>query len=86
MESALRKIGNSTGVTLPKPLLREAGLKIGMKVDLVAEDGGIMMRPVDQHPRAGWAEAAVLIGAEPLTGDEQEWLDLPNETDKDWTW
>ncbi len=75
MRSALRKMGNSTGLIVPKPLLREAGLASGAVLDLVVLGGNIVARPVDEDPRTGWAESAALIAGEPRTAEEAEWLD-----------
>jgi antitoxin MazE len=86
MPSALRKIGNSAGVTFPQAVLREAGLEIGVKLDFVAENGGIMVRPVAEHPRAGWAEDAARIAALPDDPDEVAWRAFGNEWDAEWTW
>lgn len=85
MVSALRKMGNSTGIIVPKGVLREAGLAVGARLNFVVENGGIMLRPVEEV-RAGWAEDAARIGAEPLTADERDWLDFPNAGDADGSW
>jgi antitoxin component of MazEF toxin-antitoxin module len=52
MKSAIRKMGNSHGVIIPKPLLAEIGAKPGDKVDLKAEKGKIVIAPVKRDPRA----------------------------------
>ena len=85
MESALRKMGNSAGMIFPKAVLREAGLAIGARLKFTVEDGAVVLRPVE-GVRAGWAEDAALIGAEPLTADERDWLDFPNVGDADGSW
>ena len=85
MLSALRKMGNSTGLIVPKAVLHEAGLASGAMLDLVVENGGFVARPV-VDVRAGWAEAAALIGAEPLSPEDEDWLGFSNEGDADWTW
>jgi antitoxin MazE len=86
MSSAIRKIGNSAGVILPKPVLETLGAKLGDRIEFVAEDGRVFLSPVKADPREGWAEAAKAIAAEGLTEEEREWLDAPLTDDKDWVW
>ena len=86
MHSALRKTGNSTGLIVPKTVLREAGVESGTTLDLIVEDGRIVATPVRDHPRAGWAEAAALIAADPEPADETAWRGFGNADDTDLTW
>jgi putative addiction module antidote len=49
----LSKIGNSTGVTLPRDLLAAAGMERGDTVSLQAEAGRIELKKVDDsHAQA----------------------------------
>lgn len=87
MQSALRKIGNSTGLVLPKPILGAMGVAGGTMLDLTVEDGRLIATPVKTKVREGWAEAAAAIGAEELTQEERDWLDAPLDADdEEWTW
>ena len=86
MQTSLRKMGNSTGMILPKAILDELGLASGAKVDLRVVDGEVIAKPVKRKVREGWGEAVRVIGAEPLTEEEQEWLDMPNDFDGEWVW
>lgn len=43
------KWGNSLAVRLPADLVRELGLKEGDRIDLVKDDGAVVVR---RHPRA----------------------------------
>lgn len=83
MRTAIRKIGNSQGVLIPKPLLVEAGLEAD--VDISVENGAIVLRPVrDKQPRAGWAEAAREIAAQ---GDDAPlWPEFANAGDAELQW
>lgn len=66
MQIAIRNIGNSKGVVLPKLLLAQVGLDEGSVADVAIEDGAIVLRkPVQpvQPVRAGWAEAAKAVAA-----------------------
>ena len=55
MKTKLVPIGNSRGVRLPKPMIRDAGL--GDEVDIQVRNGTILITSV-RNPRVGWAEAA----------------------------
>ena len=45
MELVIRKIGNSTGLTLPTALLRDLGLSVGQVMSLnQTEDGALVLR------------------------------------------
>ncbi len=85
MHSALRKMGNSTGLIVPKAVLAEAGLASGTTLDLVVEGGRIVATPV-AAPRAGWAEAAAAIAAAPEGADEAAWRGFGVEDDDGLTW
>ncbi|MDP2714691.1 AbrB/MazE/SpoVT family DNA-binding domain-containing protein [Rheinheimera sp.] len=45
MEIIIRKIGNSKGVVIPAPLLKQLGLDIDDKADVVAENGRLVIAP-----------------------------------------
>lgn len=86
IQSTLRKMGNSTGMILPKPILDQLGLASGAKVELRVEDGEVIARPAKRKVREGWEEAAKRIGAEGLTDEERDWLDMPSDFDAEWEW
>jgi antitoxin MazE len=86
MQSALRKIGNSTGLVLPRPILGALGVAGGTMLDLTVENGRLIATPVEQTVRSGWAEAAEAIAAAPRADADAEWLDVQNDHDVDWTW
>lgn len=56
MEVAIRKMGNSQGVLILKPLLAQLGLE--GTVDLQVRDGVIEIRPIRRNPREGWEQDA----------------------------
>ena len=56
MKTTLRKMGNSQGVLIPKPLLAEVGLQTNDPVDIKVKKGRIVIAPVERIPRAGWAD------------------------------
>ena len=82
MEVAIRKMGNSQGVLIPKPILAQLGLE--GTADLQVRDGVIEIRPVRRNPREGWAEDARRIadqGDDSLVGPE-----FVNDSDSDLVW
>lgn len=86
MQTALRKMGNSTGMILPKPILKELGVESGTPMDVIVENGRVIATPVKKRKvREGWEEAAKRIGAEPLTDEEQDWLGVDDDIEE-WTW
>ena len=63
MEIAIRNIGNSKGVVLPKPLLAQVGLDDQATAIIEVENGSIVLRKPAKPVRAGWAEAAAALSA-----------------------
>ena len=61
MKVVIRRIGNSRGVVIPKPLLIEAGLEA--EAEMIVEEGTLVLRRPAAPPRAGWAEAARALAA-----------------------
>jgi antitoxin MazE len=83
MRTTIRKIGNSQGILIPKPMLVEAGLEA--EVDISVENGAIVLRPIrDRKPRAGWTDAAREIAAQ---GDDAPvWPEFANAEDAELAW
>ncbi len=52
----VRRIGNSLGIVIPKPVLAQVGLT--EQADLTVERGAIVLRKPRKAARSGWAEAA----------------------------
>ena len=84
MRVAVRKLGNSSGVIIPKSMLTEIGVAAGDAVDLSLEDGRISITPIKRRPREGWAEAFAEIGK--LGEEDRVWLEFGNEGDDELTW
>lgn len=57
MRASIRRMGNSAGIILPKPVLAELGVAVGDEVSLAMDKGRVVLVPAERHPRAGWAEA-----------------------------
>ena len=45
MQTKIRKWGNSLGLRIPKSFAEEAGVEAGSDVDLLVEDGELIIRP-----------------------------------------
>ncbi len=56
METKVRKVGNSLGVTLPKNVVEELHLKDGDTLSIKTEEGSLKLDPVDTEFEE-WAEA-----------------------------
>ncbi|HEY5475568.1 MAG TPA: hypothetical protein VIK11_02530 [Tepidiformaceae bacterium] len=82
MEVAIRKMGNSQGVLIPKPILAQVGLE--GTADLQVHDGVIEIRPLRHNPREGWADDAKRLAEQ---GDDAlVWPEVPNADDTDLIW
>lgn len=85
MQTALRKMGNSTGLIVPKALLNELGASAGTPMDIRIENGSVVATP-QRRPREGWAEAAAAIAAAEEDPDEALWRGFGNAGDDALTW
>ena len=85
MQTALRKMGNSTGMILPRAILGEIGITIGAAMDLRVEDGKLIATPI-RKAREGWAEAAAAIADAEEDPDEIAWAAFGNESDEELEW
>jgi antitoxin MazE len=78
----LRRIGNSVGIILPKPVLSQAGM-VG-EVEMTVERGAIVLRKARKSARAGWSEAARAIH---VAGDDELLLgEFGNAADAEHSW
>lgn len=84
MRIALRKMGNSSGVIIPKPLLSQIGAQAGDSIEMTIDAGRIVIAPVRGKSRAGWSEDSRRIAA---AGDDAlAWPEFGNEGDADLKW
>lgn len=56
MQTKVRKIGNSLGITLPKQLMDQLHLKKGDTLTIETKEGILQLKPVDPEFEE-WAEA-----------------------------
>jgi antitoxin MazE len=79
---AIRRIGNSQGIVIPKPLLAQVGLE--GHADLTIERDALVLRRPAKPTRAGWAAAAQKIAA---VGDDSLVMgEFGNEEDAKLSW
>jgi antitoxin MazE len=82
MQVTIRRMGNSQGVLIPKPLLKQLGLE--GEAEMMIEGDALVLRPARPQVRNKWAEASRRIAA-----TDEDALALPefsNEEDKNWVW
>jgi len=83
MKSTIRNIGNSKGIILPQNILKEC--QIEYEVNVEVRDKTIVISPIEDQKRKGWAEAFQEMAK---NGDDE--LIIPDvfedEDFKDWTW
>ena len=82
MQVAIRKMGNSQGVLIPKPILAQVGLEGA--ADLQVKNGVIEIRPLKSNPREGWAKDSARIAQ---AGDDKLlWPEFGNADDAELVW
>ena len=80
MRVAVRKLGNSAGIVVPKSVLAELGVAAGDAVDITLAEGRVIVAPVKRRVRAGWPEASRHIA---LAGDDAlVWPEFGNADDE----
>ena len=84
MRAPVRKMGNSSGIIIPKLILRQIGIETGDDLDLSLDEDRIVLSPVKRHPRSGWADASKRVAA---AGDDVlVWPEFGNADDVDLKW
>jgi antitoxin MazE len=82
MKIVIRKMGNSQGVLIPKPILAQVGLE--EEVDMQVENDAIVLRRPQKNLREGWAEAAEAIAK---AGDDALVMgEFANADDSELSW
>ena len=82
MQVSIRKMGNSQGILIPKPILKQLGL-VDL-VDLQVNGDVLEIRPLKRSPREGWAQDSQRLAA--TEGDAMVWPELGNEGDAELVW
>jgi antitoxin MazE len=83
MKTTLRKMGNSTGIIIPKPFLTELGFESD-EVEMTVEDNAIVIRKPAKQTRIGWAQASIELAA--ADEDNLQWPSFANRASEDVTW
>jgi antitoxin MazE len=82
MLTTIRRLGNSQGVLIPKPLLQQVGLVD--QAEMRVEGDALVLRRPKAEARAGWAEASRELAA---AGDDALVLpEFANEDDAELRW
>lgn len=84
MRAPIRKLGNSSGVIIPKPILSQIGVEAGDDLDLSLDEKRIVLAPVKRNPRAGWADAAKRLAEAGY--DAPVWPEFGNAGDTELKW
>jgi antitoxin MazE len=79
---AIRRIGNSQGIVIPKPLLAQVGLE--GHAEVTVERNALVLRRPAKPTRAGWAAAAKKIAG--LGDDALVMGEFTNEDDAELIW
>ena len=82
----LVKIGNSQGIRIPKPLIKQAHLE-GKELDIQVVNQGILVTP-SKKPREGWKKAIeeTILASKGLETTDGEWLESTLTSDDDLEW
>ena len=78
----VRRIGNSLGVVIPKPVLAQVGLS--ERAELTVARGAIVLRKPRKSARAGWSQAAESVAVQ--GEDELLMGDFANAADVELDW
>ncbi|MCK5242026.1 AbrB/MazE/SpoVT family DNA-binding domain-containing protein [bacterium] len=78
MQLNIVQIGNSKGIRLPKSLMQQCHIKDSVNIEVKGNE--IILRPILQKPRKGWAKMFSKEKSELVFDDN---IDLDN---KDWKW
>lgn len=82
MKAALRKMGNSQGVIIPKALIAQFGFEGEIEMKVTPE--GIVLTKPKEQARAGWAAASQALA---VAGDDVlVWAEFGNEGDEGLVW
>jgi antitoxin MazE len=78
----VRRIGNSLGVVIPKPVLAQVGLS--EQAEMTVERGAIVLRKPRKATRSGWAQAAQSVAK--MGEDELLMGEFANAADVELEW
>ena len=76
MQTNIRKWGNSAGAIIPAAALAKAGIALGDKVDVIAEDGQITIKSKSPEYTLESLLNATPAEATELSEEDREWLNM----------
>ena len=84
MHVSIRRIGNSQGIVIPKPVLTQLGLSGEEGAEMAIEGGALVLRRPASPVRTGWAAAARKIAE---AGDDKLVMsEFGNAADTELAW
>jgi antitoxin MazE len=81
----LTRIGNSQGIRIPKPIIKQAKLE-NSEIEFEVTKDGLLLKPVKKVLRKDWEKNIKEVLSKNTQEDEavlQEWLDEPLD---EWEW
>jgi len=82
MLATIRRLGNSQGILIPKPLLQQIGLVD--QAEMRVEGDALVLRRPKATPRNGWTDASRKLA---VAGDDALVMpEFANEADAELTW
>lgn len=83
----LIKIGNSQGVRIPKPIIKQARLE-GAEIEFEVREEGLLLKPVRQKPRQNWQEQIEETLSKKKGQKDEGFLEafLNDEDLEEWEW
>jgi antitoxin MazE len=84
MQVAIRTMGNSKGVLIPKPILEQTGLLDA--ADLQVVNGVIEIRPIKLGLREGWAVDSARVAEQEADDAGLVWPEFANTDDAALQW
>ena len=82
MLTTIRRLGNSQGILIPKPLLQQVGLVD--QAELLVEGDALVLRRPKAAPRSNWASASRELAA--FEDDALVMPEFGNQGDGDLKW
>lgn len=85
--STLIAIGNSQGIRIPKPIIKQARLE-NMELELVVVENGLLVTPIHKPNRESWAEdIGQVMSKQRDQTDEALQYDMLDDSDlEDYIW
>lgn len=81
MQTEIGKWGNSAAIRIPAELVRQSGLKVGSRMQIMYEDGVLKIKPLKQKISRAERLERIIASAKALGADEEiDWgPDVGNE-------